>query len=79
MIVSPVYWYQVPSVLKLVMDRLVCADGDNPDPTSTHGKKPEKAKALELKGWDYPRHLAGRLFSIIVHGDAEGADIYAVL
>ncbi|HTL49043.1 MAG TPA: flavodoxin family protein [Steroidobacteraceae bacterium] len=75
MIVSPVYWYQAPSVLKLMIDRLVCADGGNPDPTSTGGKDPRKAKALELKGWDYPRHLAGRLFSVVVHGDTEGADI----
>ena len=73
MIVTPVHWYQVPSAFKLMMDRLVCADGGNPDPTSTHGKDPEKAKALELKGWHYPRHLAGRAFSVVVHGDAEGA------
>ena len=75
MIVSPVYWYQAPSVLKLMIDRLVCADGGNPDPTATGGKDPKKAKALELKGWDYPRHLAGRLFSVVVHADTEGADI----
>ncbi len=75
MIVTPVHWYQAPSVLKLMMDRLVCADGGNPDPTSTHGKKPKLAKALEMKGWDYPRHLAGRIFSVIVHGDTEGTDI----
>jgi multimeric flavodoxin WrbA len=74
MIVTPVYWYQAPSALKLMMDRLVCADGGNPDPTTTHGKKPEEAKALELQGWHYPRHLAGRVFSVVVHGDAEGAD-----
>ncbi len=74
MIVTPVYWYQAPSVLKLMMDRLVCADGGNPDQTSTHGKKPEEAKALELQGWHYPRHLAGRVFSVIVHGDAVGAE-----
>jgi multimeric flavodoxin WrbA len=74
MIVTPVYWYQAPSVLKLMMDRLVCADGGNPDPTTTRGKSPELAKALELKGWHYPRHLAGRLFSIVVHGDAAGAE-----
>ena len=73
MIVAPVHWYQVPSVLKLMMDRLVCADGGNPDPTSTQGKTPEEAKALELKGWHYPRHLAGRAFAVVVHGDAEGA------
>jgi multimeric flavodoxin WrbA len=73
-IVTPVYWYQAPSGLKLMMDRLVCADGGNPDPTSTHGKDAEKAKQLELRGWPYPRHLAGRAFGVVVHGDAEGAD-----
>jgi multimeric flavodoxin WrbA len=74
LIVSPVHWYQAPSVLKLMIDRLVCADGGNPDPTSTHGKKPEEAKALELQGWDYPRHLAGRAFAVVAHGDAAGAE-----
>jgi multimeric flavodoxin WrbA len=74
MIVTPVYWYQAPSVLKLMMDRLVCADGGNPDQTSTHGKKVEEAKELELAGWHYPRHLADRLFSVVVHGDVVGAE-----
>lgn len=74
MLISPVNWYQVSSPLKLMMDRLVCADGGNPDPTATHGKDAAKAKALELAGWDYPRHLAGRLFSVVVHGDVEGAE-----
>jgi multimeric flavodoxin WrbA len=74
MIVAPVYWYQAPSVLKLMMDRLVCADGGNPDPTTTSLKDPKKAKALELAGWHYPRHLAGRVFSIVVHGDAAGCE-----
>jgi multimeric flavodoxin WrbA len=74
MIVTPVNWYQVSSPLKLMMDRLVCADGGNPDPTSTHGKDAMQAKALELAGWDYPRHLDGRLFAVVVHGDVEGAE-----
>jgi multimeric flavodoxin WrbA len=74
MIVTPVYWYQAPSVLKLMMDRLVCADGGNPDQTTTHGKTVEEAKALELAGWHYPRHLAGRVFSVVVHGDAAGVE-----
>jgi multimeric flavodoxin WrbA len=74
MIVTPVYWYQAPSVLKLMMDRLVCADGGNPDPTTTSLKDPAKAKALELAGWHYPRHLAGRRFAIVVHGDTVGAE-----
>ena len=72
MIVTPVNWYHVPSVLKLMIDRLVCADGGNPDPTRTHGKNAAEAKAIELEGWDYPKHLAGRAFAVVVHGDAEG-------
>jgi len=73
-IVSPVYWYQSPSPLKLMIDRLVCADGGNPDPTSTHGKKAAEAKELELAGWDYPQHLAGRVYGLVVHGDVAGID-----
>jgi multimeric flavodoxin WrbA len=74
MLITPVYWYQASSPLKLMMDRLVCADGGNPDPTSTHGKDVKAAKEMELAGWDYPRHLKGRLFSCVVHGDTEGAE-----
>jgi multimeric flavodoxin WrbA len=74
LIVTPVYWYQAPSVLKLMIDRLVCADGGNPDPTTTRGKNPAKAKAIELAGWPYPRHLAGRAFAVVVHGDAAGVE-----
>jgi multimeric flavodoxin WrbA len=73
MIVTPVYWYGLPGGFKSLLDRLVCADGGNPDPTSTHGKKPAEAKALELAGWPYPKHLAGRAFATITHGDVEGA------
>jgi multimeric flavodoxin WrbA len=57
-----------------MMDRMVCADGGNPDPTRTRGKDAKRAKAIELAGWDYPRHLAGRAFSVVVHGDVEGAE-----
>jgi hypothetical protein len=32
------------------------------------------AKTLELAGWDYPKHLEGRAFSIVVHGDAAGPE-----
>jgi multimeric flavodoxin WrbA len=74
LIVTPVYWYQAPSVLKLMIDRLVCADGGNPDPTSTHGKTVEEAKRLELAGWGYPKHLAGRGFALVVHGDVAGTE-----
>ncbi|SOZ64767.1 conserved hypothetical protein; flavodoxin domain [Cupriavidus taiwanensis] len=74
LIVTPVYWYQVSSPLKLMMDRLVCADGGNPDPTTTHGKDVTRAKAIELSGWDYPKHLAGRAYGLVVHGDVAGIE-----
>jgi len=73
-ICTPVYWYQAPSVLKLMIDRLVCADGGNPDPTTTHGKDPAKAKELELAGWPYPKHLQGRTYGLVVHGDVTGIE-----
>ncbi|XYJ09486.1 flavodoxin family protein [Telluria sp. B2] len=73
-ILTPVYWYQAPSILKLMIDRLVCADGGNTDPSSTQGKDAEKAKQIELDGWDYPKHLAGRAFGLVVHGDVAGIE-----
>jgi multimeric flavodoxin WrbA len=74
-ILCPVHWYQVPASLKLMIDRLVCADGGNPDPTTTKGKDPALAKQIELNGWPYPKHLAGRAFAVAVHGDAAGAEM----
>lgn len=74
LIATPVYWYQSPSPLKLMIDRLVCADGGNADPTATSGKNAGKAKALEMAGWDYPQHLAGRVYGLIVHGDVAGVE-----
>lgn len=74
MIITPVNWYQVSSPLKLMMDRMVCADGGNPDPTLTQGKDAKRAKQVELDGWDYPKHLKDRVFSVVVHGDVEGAE-----
>jgi multimeric flavodoxin WrbA len=73
-LMTPVYWYQAASPLKLMIDRLVCADGGNPDPTTTHGKKAAEAKEIELKGWDYPKHLAGRTYGVVVHGDVAGIE-----
>ena len=73
-VLTPVYWYQVASPLKLMMDRLVCADGGNPDPTTTHGKDPARAKAIEEAGWAYPKHLAGRAYGVVVHGDVAGIE-----
>ena len=73
-ILTPVYWYQTPSVLKLMIDRLVCADGGNPDPTKTNGKDAAKAKEIEMAGWNYPKHLAGRTYGLVVHGDVAGIE-----
>ena len=73
-LVAPTYWYQSPCPLKLMIDRLVCADGGNPDPTLTGGKDPLKAKEVELAGWPYPKHLAGRAYGLAVHGDVAGIE-----
>ncbi len=72
-LVTPVNWYMASSPLKLMMDRMVCMDGGNPDPTRTKGKDADLAKQIELDGWDYPRPLEGRQFAVVVHGDTEGA------
>ncbi|MEJ8839270.1 flavodoxin family protein [Ramlibacter sp. AN1133] len=74
LLVTPTHWYATSSPVKLMLDRLVCADGGNPDPTSTGGKDAAKAKALELAGWNYPKHLAGRTYGVVVHGDVAGID-----
>ncbi|RYF44207.1 MAG: flavodoxin family protein [Comamonadaceae bacterium] len=73
-LMTPVHWYQATSPLKLMIDRLVCADGGNPDPTTTQGKKAVLAKQIEMKGWDYPKHLAGRAYGVVVHGDVAGIE-----
>jgi len=52
----------------------VCADGGNPDPTTTHGKTVSEAKSIELNGWDYRKHLEGRVYGLVVHGDVAGVE-----
>jgi multimeric flavodoxin WrbA len=74
LILAPTYWYQSPSPLKLMIDRMVSADGGNPDPTTTHGKDVSEAKRIEQKGWEYPKHLAGRAYGVVVHGDVAGVE-----
>ena len=75
-ILAPTYWYQSPSPLKLMIDRMVCADGGNPDPTTTHGKRVAEAKQIEQQGWDYPKHVAGRAYGVVVHGDVAGVEAH---
>jgi multimeric flavodoxin WrbA len=74
MIITPTHWYQSSSPLKLLADRMVCADGGNPDPTLTQGKDAKLAKRIEMDGWSYPRHLQGRMFAVVAHGDVEGVE-----
>ena len=57
-----------------MIDRLVCADGGNPDLTLTKGKDAALAKEIELKGWNYPKHLAGRVYGVVTHGDVAGIE-----
>lgn len=73
-LLTPTNWYHASSSMKLMIDRLVCADGGNPDPTLTHGKDAQKAKEVELAGWPYPKHLAGRVYGLVVHGDVAGIE-----
>ncbi len=75
-ILAPTYWYQSPSPLKLMIDRMVCADGGNPDPTTTHGKTVAEAKRIEQAGWEYPKHVAGRVYGVVVHGDVAGVEAH---
>ena len=76
MILAPTYWYQSPSPLKLLIDRMVCADGGNPDPTTTHGKHVGEAKRIEELGWAFPKHVAGRTYGVVVHGDVAGVEAH---
>ena len=73
-LLTPCNWYHTSSSMKLMIDRLVCADGGNADPTLTNGKDAEKAKAIELAGWPFPKHLAGRAYGVVVHGDVAGIE-----
>jgi signal transduction histidine kinase len=74
LLVMPVHWYQAPGALGAMTDRLVCADGGDPDPTTTGGNDPKAAEALERRGWPYPKCPAGRAYGGVVHGDAAGAE-----
>ena len=62
--------------LLAMIDHLVAADGGNPDPTTTHGKRVTEAKAIQEKGWDYPKHLACWAYGAVVHGDVAGLEAH---
>jgi multimeric flavodoxin WrbA len=73
-LLTPCNWYHTSSSMKLMIDRLVCADGGNADPTLTKGKNVARAKEVELAGWPFPKHLAGRVYGVVVHGDVAGIE-----
>ena len=75
-IIGPVNWYGPTSNLKLMFDRLVCANGGNPEPDTIGFKNPEQAMALEHRPeWDAlsVNHLEGRSAAFFLYSDA-GAD-----
>src|SRR5215204_4873224 len=75
-IVGPVNWYAPTSNLKLMFDRLVCANGGNPREDLIDHKDPEKAMALEHSPeWESLslNHLEGRTAAFFCYSD-EGAD-----
>jgi hypothetical protein len=74
--VAPVNWYAPSSNLKLLFDRLVCANGGNPREDLIAHKNPELAMALEhAPEWeDLSRnHLEGRTAAFFCYSD-EGAN-----
>lgn len=75
-IIGPHNWYGPSSNLKLLFDRLVCANGGNPDESLIDHKDPEKAMALEQSAqWESltVNHLEGRTAAFFNNGD-EGGD-----
>jgi hypothetical protein len=75
-IIGPVNWYGPTSNLKLMFDRLVCANGGNPREELIAHKNPEKAMELE-KSQQWAElslnHLEGRTAAFFCYSD-EGAD-----
>ena len=69
------HWYHAPSPLKLMIDRLVCADGGNPDPTldARQGRR-EGEGARAGRAGTIRKHLAGRAYGVVVHGDVAGTE-----
>ncbi|MBA3595762.1 MAG: flavodoxin family protein [Methylibium sp.] len=71
--VAPVNWYAPTSNLKLMFDRLVCANGGNPREDLIDHKNPEKAMVLERTGaWREElslNHLEGRTAAFFCYGD----------
>lgn len=72
LVVTPINWYSVPTQLKAMFDRLVCANGGNPYPELTDYKDRDMSRRLEvLPEWQLlsRNHLGGRTAAFLVYGD----------
>ncbi len=79
-IVGPVNWYAPSSNLKLMFDRLVCANGGNPREDLIAHKDAERAIALEASpAWRElsVNHLEGRTAAFFCYGDGGGDELDA--
>jgi multimeric flavodoxin WrbA len=77
-IIGPVNWYGPSSNLKLMFDRLVCANGGNPREDLIDHKNPELAMKLEKTDeWERltRNHLEGRTSAFFSYGDGGGSEI----
>jgi len=79
-IIAPVNWYGPTSNLKLMFDRLICANGGNPREELIDHKNPKKAMALDkTPEWKKltRNHLEGRTAAFFSYGDGGGDEIGA--
>jgi hypothetical protein len=77
-IIGPANWYAPSSNLKLLFDRLVCANGGNPREDLIHHKDPELAMQLEhAPEWTALNlnHLEGRSAGFFCYGDGGADDV----
>jgi len=78
LVCAPVNWYGPTSSMKMLFDRLICANGGNPDESLINHKDGSLAAQLE----NSPRwqdlsvnHLEGRTAAFFVYGDNGGDEI----
>ena len=74
LLVTPVYWYQVGEPAQADDGPPGVRRRRQPGPDHHTRQGAEKAKAIELDGWPYPKHLAGRTYGVVVHGDVAGIE-----
>ena len=80
MVLTPVHWYSVTSVVKTFFDRLVCINltitTDIAEQLAV-GKDPEKTRVVERSGeFNHllKNHYAGKYAAFLAHGDDGGVD-----